>query len=120
MAHWRPQLANGDGPVYERLLHALERDVRAGHLRPGDRLPPHRDLAHSLSVSVGTVSRAYVEAERRGLISSHVGRGSFVAQGAVPGQPEPDNAIIDMAQNAPPLAPSERWMSEGLARLRLP
>ena len=119
MAHWRPQLANGDGPVYERLLHALERDVRAEHLRPGDRLPPHRDLAHSLSVSVGTVSRAYVEAERRGLISSHVGRGSFVAQSAVPGQPEPDNAIIDMAQNAPPLAPSERWMSEGLARLRL-
>ena len=118
MLHWRPILSKGNAPVYERLIEALEHDIREGQLQPGDRLPPHRDLAHHLSLSVGTVSRAYSEAERRGLISSHVGRGSFVARRATAGRPQIDHAIADMAQNAPPLGPSQYWLSEGLARLR--
>jgi DNA-binding transcriptional MocR family regulator len=69
-------------------------------------------------LSVGTVSRAYVEAERRGFISSHVGRGSFVADRARP-QSSPNNGgLIDMAQNAPPLDSAERWIGEGLTRVR--
>lgn len=118
MQHWQPTLIAGNAPVYERLIQALEHDVREGRLHPGDRLPPHRDLAHHLSLSVGTISRAYSEAERRGLISSHVGRGSFVARRAAPAHPQGDNGPADMAQNTPPLAPSQHWLSEGLARLR--
>lgn len=118
MAHWNPELKDGKAPVYERLLQALEGDVQVGALQPGDRLPPHRDLAHRLSLSVGTVSRAYVEAERRGLITSHVGRGSFIAARVASDQSGNDSVMADMAQNTPPLAPSERWLSEGLARLR--
>lgn len=44
----------------------------------GDRLPAHCDLAFRLQLSVGTVARAYIEAERRGLVFGHVGRGTFV------------------------------------------
>lgn len=107
MTDWLPTIPEGSSPLYERLIAALEHDVHHGLLRPGERLPPHRDLAHRLSLSVGTVSRAYVEAERRGLLSSHVGRGSFVADHAtVP--LAMDAGPADMAQNAPPLAPSER------------
>src|SRR3546814_13092922 len=84
MKDWQPDISKGSAPVYERLVSALESGVRDGRLVPGDRLPPQRDLAHRLSLSVGTVSRAYVEAERRGFISSHVGRGSFVADRARP------------------------------------
>ena len=50
-----------------------------GELKPGERLPTHRDLAYRLGVTVGTVTRAYAEAQRRGLIEGHVGRGSFLA-----------------------------------------
>ncbi|BBC73425.1 conserved hypothetical protein [Altererythrobacter sp. B11] len=116
---WMPDISQGSGPAYERLLLALERDVREGHLAPGDRLPPQRELAHRLSLSVGTVGRAYVEAERRGLVSSHVGRGSFVAD-RVRSQAAPDPADpLDMAHNLPPLEPARRWLGEGLRKLRL-
>mgnify|MGYP001027680763 CR=1 FL=1 len=118
MKDWRPDISKGNAPVYERLVSALEGDVRDGRLSPGDRLPPQRDLAHRLSLSVGTVSRAYVEAERRGFISSHVGRGSFVADRARPHSSPYDAGPLDMAHNVPPLAPAERWIGEGLTRLR--
>ena len=38
----------------------------------------HRELAWQLGVTVGTVTRAYQEAERRGLVSGEVGRGGFL------------------------------------------
>ena len=47
---------------------AIDRDVRSGQLPVGTRLPTHRDLADELGVAVGTVTRAYAEAERRGLV----------------------------------------------------
>ena len=76
---WRPVLEGGPRSLFERLLDALERDIRSGALAPGLRLPPHRELAFALGVSVGTVTKAYAEAERRGLVQATVGRGTFVA-----------------------------------------
>ncbi|WP_292172042.1 GntR family transcriptional regulator, partial [Mesorhizobium sp.] len=49
-----------------------------GRLANGARLPTHRRLAEDLNLSVQTVSRAYEELIRRGLISGEIGRGSFV------------------------------------------
>lgn len=54
-------------------------DIAAGTLAPGTRLPTHRALADALGVTVGTISRAYAEAEKRGLTRGEVGRGTFVA-----------------------------------------
>lgn len=79
---WVPSLNDRPGPKYLRIADALAEDVYAGRLSAGDRLPTHRDLAWRLGVTVGTVSRAYAEAERRGLIVGEVGRGSFVRPGA--------------------------------------
>ena len=45
-------------------------------LAPGDRLPTHRELADRLDLTVGTITRAYREAERRGLLRGEVGGGS--------------------------------------------
>ncbi|MEY8841245.1 GntR family transcriptional regulator, partial [Cribrihabitans sp. XS_ASV171] len=47
-------------------------------MRPGQRLPTHRELAWQLDVSVQTVSRAYEELIRADLVSGEVGRGTFV------------------------------------------
>ena len=78
MTIWQPNIEQLSGPRYLAIAEALAGDIRNGALNPGDRLPTHRDLAYRLSVTVGTVSRAYAEAERRGLIGGEVGRGTFV------------------------------------------
>ncbi|MBC7951447.1 MAG: PLP-dependent aminotransferase family protein [Rhodospirillaceae bacterium] len=110
MSNWLPDLAAHSGPKYRAIVGAIATDLRAGRLPPGTRMPTHRDLAWRLKVTVGTVARAYAEAERQGLLSGEVGRGTFVKD---PGKPEPGLAqylsvawaprqdVINMAVNRP-------------------
>ena len=79
---WNLKIIDTNKSLYIALADALERDIRAGVLQPGDRLPSHRDLAKSVGVTVTTVTRAYAEAERRNLITAMVGMGTFVAADA--------------------------------------
>lgn len=55
-----------------------------GRLPVGTRLPPHRSLAKQLGVSVQTVSKAYEELRRMGLVDGQVGRGTYVLDPAKP------------------------------------
>lgn len=75
------------GPLYARLLSGLESAIEKGSLTVGARLPSERDLADLLSVSRTTVTTAYRELESRGILRSHVGRGTFVV-----GAPETSEA----------------------------
>ena len=79
---WLPNVSDRAGPKYLRIADAMAEDIYSGRLAVGERLPTHRDLAWRLGVTVGTVSRAYAEAERRGLVVGEVGRGSFVRAGS--------------------------------------
>jgi len=101
---WSPNLQDREGPLYRAIVDALAEDVECGRLTDGARLPTHRDLAESLGVTVGTVSRAYGEAARRGLVSGEVGRGTFVRAPATPDWGR--DAVIDLGQNHPPDPPS--------------
>lgn len=78
MPDWTPNLEGRSGPTYIALANAIAEAIEAGDLTPGERLPPRRELAHALKISVNTVSSAYVEAERRGHVVGEVGRGTFV------------------------------------------
>src|SRR6185436_9268962 len=78
MTMWMPNLEGRGAPKYRAIADAIDEDVKNGALRPGARLPPHRELADHLDVTVTTITRAYTEAARRGLISGHVGRGTFI------------------------------------------
>lgn len=78
MTMWLPNLEGRRGPVYRAIADAIDEAVQEGTLRAGVRLPPHRDLADHLGVTVTTITRAYMEAARRGLTSGHVGRGTFI------------------------------------------
>jgi DNA-binding transcriptional MocR family regulator len=78
MTIWSPRLPKTTEPIYSRIADALERDIRAGVLVPSSRLPPHRELARNLRITPVTVTRAYAEAMRRGLVESTTGRGTFV------------------------------------------
>mgnify|MGYP003630542461 CR=1 FL=1 len=81
MTIWPPKSEDLRRPAYKSLADALVRAVDAGELRSGDRLPTHRNLAYDLGLSVQTVSRAYDELIRRGVIAGEVGRGTFVRAG---------------------------------------
>jgi DNA-binding transcriptional MocR family regulator len=105
-----PQVAAGAAPLFERLAATLESDIGSGRLAPGVRLPPQRDLAHSLGIGVGTVTKAYAEAERRGLTRARVGQGTFVAgPGAAPDD-APTRRTLDLSVNLPPSAAAEAAM----------
>jgi len=65
--------------IYRQICDRVRLDVASGVLRPGDRLPPIRDVAADLRVNRNTVARAYQELEREGVILSRVGSGSVVA-----------------------------------------
>jgi DNA-binding transcriptional MocR family regulator len=100
---WRPDLTERGGPRYLAIVDALAEDVASEALSPGSRLPTHRELADRLGVTVGTVSRAYAEAGRRGLVSGEIGRGTFVRVGALEdGESGEGAGIIDLAENHPP------------------
>lgn len=116
---WAPRIADDGGSLWRRIVEALAADIRSGAAAPGDRLPPHRDLAYRLGIGVGTISKAYAEAERLGLVSSHVGRGTFIAgrNEAAVIQRSPDT-IINMALNIPPIAPALAELGGALEALR--
>jgi DNA-binding transcriptional MocR family regulator len=97
---WRPRIDRKSGPLYQGLASAIAQDVQAGHLKGGDRLPPHRDLADTLGVTVTTVTRGYAEAQRRGLVRGEVGRGTFVNPPAFTPVAPASGATIDLATNA--------------------
>ncbi|MDR2892028.1 MAG: PLP-dependent aminotransferase family protein [Deltaproteobacteria bacterium] len=65
---------------YLYIADRLEEDIVSGELPPGCRLMPHRKLAEKVGVTVATIARAYGEAQQRGLVSKHVGRGTFVTE----------------------------------------
>src|SRR5713226_8360793 len=68
-----------DSPLY-RQLHSQIRDlIQSGRLTKGGRLPATRELAGQLGLNRTTISAAYELLEEAGLITGHVGRGSFVA-----------------------------------------
>jgi DNA-binding transcriptional MocR family regulator len=122
MTSWTPDLASQSGPRYRAIAEALADDVRRGALTAGARLPTHRDLAWRLKVTVGTVSRAYAEAERRGLISGEVGRGTFVRALAAPPalrlhDAAPDADFIDLGVHRPRAEGEAPLLAEALRQL---
>lgn len=73
-----------DVPLYRQVVEQVAALIAAGALPAGTRLPPVRELAATLGLTRLTVHSAYTELQARGLVESHVGRGSFVARQASP------------------------------------
>lgn len=75
---WTPKLARR-GQLAQEIVQALEKDIESEILKAGAQLPTHRDLAETLGVAIGTITRAYAIARQRGLVTGTTGRGTFVA-----------------------------------------
>jgi GntR family transcriptional regulator/MocR family aminotransferase len=76
-------LADGRGDLAARIYRQLLDAILDGRLRPGERLPPTRELARSLEVSRNTVAAAYERLTADGFLAGRVGAGTFVADSSV-------------------------------------
>jgi len=113
---WIQRVETLRGPRYLAILACLEDAIRSGELPPQTRLPPQRQLATILGLTVGTAGRAYTIAAERGLITGETGRGTFVSDnpfGGGEGAISPlRGALADMSRLRAelPVNPPERQM----------
>ncbi|MDO9417118.1 aminotransferase-like domain-containing protein [Pararhizobium sp.] len=92
MTNWMPTLTSGSGPLYSRIADQIEGAIVEGELPAGAKLPPQRNLAYDLGVTIGTIGRAYSLIRERGLVSGEVGRGTYVLDRS---ETAPDAAGLD-------------------------
>ncbi len=93
-------------PFYRQLGLQIKGLIDSGRLPKGSRLPATRELAGQLGLNRTTVSAAYELLEMEGLITGHVGRGSFVAGAPAPGNGFPWNDVLEPASPISPAAPA--------------
>ena len=91
-------------PLFAQIAEAVSDAVRAGRLRPGQRLPGSRKLAESLGVHRNTVLAAFEELAAQGWIETAQGRGTFVSR-ALPDE-RPRRAPGATGRRALPRRPS--------------
>ena len=65
-------------PIYQRTAEQLIREIAAGRLLAGERLPPERDMAAQLGISVGTLRKSLADLEARGLLERRQGSGNYI------------------------------------------
>lgn len=74
-------------PLYAQLDRAIRLAIAAGGLAAGEQLPTVRQLAVDLRLNANTVAKVYAELERKGVLETRRGVGTFVrasAEGAAP------------------------------------
>ena len=70
-------------PKYIQVSEMLIREIAAGHLADGARLPPERDMADELDVAVGTLRKALADVEAKGMLERVQGSGNYIRHRAV-------------------------------------
>ena len=84
MTTWFPEIQRTGVPIYVEIADAMANDIDSGKLKPGEKLPPQRNLAFDIGVTIGTIGRAYALARQRGLVTGEVGRGTYVRSSEPP------------------------------------
>lgn len=67
--------------LYEQIVQQVEESIHKGALKPGNQLPPERELAHQFGVSRTAVREAVKALREKGLVEAYPGRGTFVTDG---------------------------------------
>jgi DNA-binding transcriptional MocR family regulator len=102
---WTPDKNNLKSPLYKYIALILEEDIKKGILKPGDKLPPQRELADFLDINLSTVTRAFKICELKGLISGTTGKGTYISSDVQASSPmlntKPSFNCIDMGASHP-------------------
>jgi GntR family transcriptional regulator len=72
----------GSLPLYQQIAELLIRDIAAGRLMDGERLPPERDMAADLGIAVGTLRQALKSLTEKGLLHRVQGSGNYIRANA--------------------------------------
>ncbi|SEB57972.1 GntR family transcriptional regulator [Terriglobus roseus] len=67
-------------PIFEQTVYAATRAIVAGKLRPGDAFPSVRALSRELKINPNTAHKVITQLLTDGLLESHPGIGTVVAQ----------------------------------------
>ena len=67
--------------LYEQIVQQVEESIHSGVLKPGDQLPPERELAEQFGVSRTAVREAVKALHEKGLVEAFPGRGTFITDG---------------------------------------
>lgn len=67
-------------PIYSQIRDQVRHLINTGELQPGSQLPTVRQLAADLRVNFNTVARAYRQLDEDGIISTQLGRGTFILE----------------------------------------
>jgi DNA-binding transcriptional regulator YhcF (GntR family) len=115
-------LSEWPGPIYLRIVEAMALAIASGGLVRGQQLPTQRALANALDIDLTTVTRAYGEARRRGLLEARVGQGSFVSETTARAAENIRSHVrIDLSMNLPPQpieADLDARITKGLAAIQ--
>ena len=65
-------------PIYEQIELGVKELILKGALKGGDKLPSVREMASILTINPNTISKAYGELEREGIIETLRGKGTFI------------------------------------------
>lgn len=98
---WKPRLVDSARMKYLGIVEALEADIRSGRVARGDRVPSQRAIAEALDVDLTTVTRAFNEARRRGLVEAQAGRGTYISETLDGEVRELVQPLIDLSMNIP-------------------
>lgn len=67
-------------PLYEQIVYQVKDMNTRGLVNPGEKMPSIRELSSQMVINPNTVSKAYQELERLGLIVTIRGKGTFIAE----------------------------------------
>lgn len=66
-------------PLYAQLTRAIQFAIATGELRIGEQLPTVRQMAVDLKINANTVAKVYLELERKGIVETRRGVGTFIS-----------------------------------------
>ena len=70
---------NSETPLYMQIVEQTKLAIAKGLFRNGDRFPSVRELSRELLVNQATVSKAFKELDRQGIIETKPGIGTFIS-----------------------------------------
>jgi len=86
--------------LYESAIEQIMNLIKNKKLRPGDKLPPERELAEKLSISRGSLREAFRVLESRGLIKSKPGGGRYIREIRKNGHNNTENIILSLEKSS--------------------
>jgi len=86
--------------LYESVIEQIMSLIKNNELKPGDKLPPERELAEKLSISRGSLREAFRVLESRGLIKSKPGGGRYIREIRKNGHNNTENIILSLEKSS--------------------